>query len=125
MVKDDVEKVIKTATAAEKTAIADYDAFMAESAATIESIDNDVTELEGEIGDAEMAIKDARSTRKEKKGIMEEAMMFLRSIAEGCDFMAQNFEFRKANREEETDGLLESQAMLTGGGKGAFGLIQC
>merc|ERR1719421_2553722 len=120
MVKADVEKDIKTATEEEKASIADYDTFMAESQADMEKIDGDVADLEGEIGDAELAIKESRGTRKEKKAVLDDTLMFLRSIAEGCDFMAANFELRKANREEETDGLLEAEAMLTGAGKGSF-----
>merc|ERR1719379_3166301 len=115
MIKDDVEKDIKTATAGEKASIADYEAFMQDTADQIEKIDSDVTELEGEIGDAELAIKQARSTRGEEKKVMDDTLMYLRSIAEGCDFMAANFELRKANREAETDGLLEAEAALTGG----------
>merc|ERR1719213_437582 len=115
MCLDDVNKDITTATAEEEKSIADYNNFMTESKAQIEKIDSDVTDLEGEIGDAELAIKESRATRGDKKKIMEEALMYLRSIAEGCDFMAANFELRKANREAETDGLLEAEAALTGG----------
>merc|ERR1719399_2160082 len=112
MILDDVNKDIRTATEEETKAIANYDAFMAETKAQIEKIDSDVSDLEGEIGDAELEIKD-------------EALMYLRSIAEGCDFMAANFELRKANREAETDGLLEAEAALTGGSFGrSSSLIQ-
>jgi len=125
MILDDVNKDITTATAEETKAIANYDAFMAETKAQIEKIDSDVSDLEGEIGDAELAIKDARAARGDKKKIMDEALMYLRSIAEGCDFMAANFELRKANREAETDGLLEAEAALTGGSFGrSSSLIQ-
>jgi len=120
MVKADVEKDIRTATEMENQSIRDYDTFMADTRAQIEQIDSDVTNLEGEIGDAELSIKDARSTRGEKKQVMDESLMYLRSIASGCDFMAANFEFRKSNREAETDGLLEAEAMLTGGAVGSF-----
>merc|ERR1719265_710241 len=115
MIEDDINKDIKTADAAEKASIEDFDAFMANSAAQIEKIDADVVDLMGEIGDNDMAIKDARSKRKSEKAVMDDSLMYLRSIAEGCDFMAANFELRKANREAETDGLLEAQAALMGG----------
>merc|ERR1719311_1670748 len=125
MILDDVNKDIRTATEEETKAIANYDAFMAETKTQIEKIDSDVSDLEGEIGDAELAIKDARAARGDKKKVMDEALMYLRSIAEGCDFMAANFELRKANREAETDGLLEAEAALTGGSFGrSSSLIQ-
>merc|ERR1719230_1100538 len=115
MIKTDIEKDIKTATSAEEASIADYDAFMASSEAQIKQIEQDIADLMGEIGDNEMAIKDARQKRKSEKAVMEDGMMYLRSIASGCDFMAANFELRKENREAETDGLLEAEAVLTGG----------
>merc|ERR1719183_2805858 len=114
MIKADVEKDIKTAMEAEEGAIRDHETFMSESKAMMEKIDGDVADLEGEIGDNEVAIKDARGERKAQKKVMEESLMYLRSIAEGCDFIAANFELRKANREAETDGLLEAEAALTG-----------
>merc|ERR1719446_1741178 len=99
---------------------------MQSSADIITKIEADVVTLEGEIGDCEEVMKEARQTRTGKKKIMDDALMYLRSIAEGCDFMAANFEFRKQSREEETDGLLEAEAMLSGGSKGSFqtGLMQ-
>merc|ERR1719316_2168403 len=115
MIEEDIKKDIKTADAAEKASIEDFDAFMASSQAQIEQIDKDVADLMGEIGDNDMAIKDSRSKRKSEKEVMEEGMMYLRSIAGGCDFMAANFELRKSNREAETDGLLEARGVLTGG----------
>merc|ERR1719230_650497 len=121
MIKDDVAKDIKTATEAEKASVAEFDAFMASTAAQIEQIDADVANLMSEIGDCEEAIKEARGTRKDTKKVMDEALMYLRSIASSCDFMAANFEIRKENREAETDGLLEAEAMLTGGAVGSFG----
>merc|ERR1719182_603898 len=87
MVMNDIAKDITTATTVEETAIADYNSFMSETKAQIEKIDSDVTDLEGEIGDAELAIKESRQTRGDKKKLMEESLMYLRSIAEGCDFM--------------------------------------
>jgi len=125
MIIDDVNKDIRTATEEEDTSKKDFDDFMSETKSQIEKIDQDVTDLEGEIGDCEMAIKDARASRGDKKKLMEESLMYLRSIAEGCDFMAANFELRKANREAETDGLLEAEAALTGGTfGGSAALIQ-
>merc|ERR1719161_2282938 len=115
MITSDIQKDIKTATTAEEDSVKDYDDFMSSSEATMGQIDSDVADLEGEIGDAEIAVKDARGVRADEKKVLDETLMYLRSIAEGCDFMAANFELRKSNREAETDGLLEAEAALTGG----------
>merc|ERR1719387_596029 len=115
MITSDIQKDIKTATTAEEDSVKDYGDFMSSSEATMGQIDSDVADLEGEIGDAEIAVKDARGVRADEKKVLDETLMYLRSIAEGCDFMAANFELRKSNREAETDGLLEAEAALTGG----------
>merc|ERR1719395_286861 len=122
MVKADVEKDIKTATAEEDKAKTDYDTFKSETEALIKSLNSEKADLEGKVGDAETAVVDAKKTRKDKKKVLDDTMEFLRSIAASCDYMAVNFELRKANREAEIDGLIEAGASLQGGafGKAAF-----
>jgi len=115
MVHADVEKDIKTATKAEKDAIADYDNFMSSSKTLLENMASDKSALEGEIGEAETAISDARTLRGEKKALLDDTMSFLRSIAPSCDYMAVNFELRKSNREAEIDGLMGAKTALLGG----------
>jgi len=115
MVKADVEKDIKTATAEESKAKSEYDTFKSETEALIKSLDSEKADLEGKVGDAETAVVDAKKTRKDKKKVLDDTMAFLRSIAPSCDYMAVNFELRKANREAEIDGLIEAGASLQGG----------
>merc|ERR1719161_2900139 len=115
MVKTDVEKDIKTATAEEDKAKTDYDNFKSETEALIKSLESEKSDLEGEVGDAETAVVDAKKTRTDKKKVLDDTMAFLRSIAPSCDYMAVNFELRKANREAEIDGLIEAGASLQGG----------
>merc|ERR1719316_499910 len=115
MVKADVEKDIKTATAEEGKAKQDYDNFKSDTEALIKSLESEKSNLEGEVGDAETAVVDAKKTRKDKKKVLDDTMAFLRSIAPSCDYMAVNFELRKANREAEIDGLIEAGASLQGG----------
>jgi len=115
MVKSDVEKDITTATAAEDKAKSEYDTFKSETEALIKSLESEKANLEGEVGDAETAVVNAKATRKDKKKVLDDTMAFLRSIASSCDYMAVNFELRKANREAEIDGLIEAGASLEGG----------
>jgi len=81
----------------------------------ISSLESEKTSLEGEIGAAEKAMVEAKSTRDKKKGVLDDTLDLLKAIAPGCDFMAVNFELRKANRESEVDGLYEAKASLQGG----------
>jgi len=115
MVASDVEKDIRTATEAETKSKQDYDNFKSETEALIKSLNAEKASLEGEVGDAETAVVDAKKTRSDKKKVLDDTMAFLRSIATSCDYMAVNFELRKANREAEIDGLIEAGASLEGG----------
>merc|ERR1719316_2197013 len=124
MVKADIEKDIKTATAEEADAKADYDNFKSDTEALIKSLESEKASLEGEVGDAETAVVDAKATRKDKKKVLDDTMAFLRSIAQSCDYMAVNFELRKANREAEIDGLIEAGTSLEGGVLAKDGFLQ-
>jgi len=115
MIKDDIEKDIRTATDEENKAATDFADFNSETEAMISSLESEKTSLEGEIGAAEKAMVEAKSTRDKKKGVLDDTLDLLKSIAPGCDFMAVNFELRKANRESEVDGLYEAKASLQGG----------
>merc|ERR1719321_1778211 len=92
MIKEDMAKDIRTATEEEDKAKTDFDTFTADSTAMIESLNSE-----------------------KKKVILDDTLGVLRSIAPNCDFMAKNFELRKANRETEIDGLYEAKASLSGG----------
>jgi chromosome segregation ATPase len=124
MVKSDVEKDIKTATDAEAKAKTEYDTFKTDTDALIKSLESEKASLEGEVGDAETAIVNAKATRTDKKKVLDDTMAFLRSIASSCDYMAVNFELRKANREAEIDGLIEAGTSLEGGVFGKEGFLQ-
>merc|ERR1719272_2321150 len=115
MVGSDVEKDIRTATDGEAKAKSEYETFKSDTEALIKSLNGEKASLEGEVGDAETAVVDAKKTRSDKKNVLDDTMAFLRSIATSCDYMAVNFELRKANREAEIDGLIEAGASLEGG----------
>jgi len=115
MVATDVEKDIRTATEEEAKAKSDYENFKSSTEALIKSLNSEKASLEGEVGDAETAVVDAKKTRADSKKVLDDTMAFLRSISTSCDYMAVNFELRKANREAEIDGLIEASASLEGG----------
>merc|ERR1719335_1276670 len=64
MVKSDVEKDIKTATAEEEKSKTEYETFKSETETLIKSLESEKANLEGEVGDAETAVVDAKKTRK-------------------------------------------------------------
>jgi hypothetical protein len=129
MIKSDIEKDIRIATEEETKAKAEYAAFKLETENLIEELNQEKAELDGRVGDAESAVAEAKKERADKKQTLDNTMVFLRSIASGCDYIAVNFELRKANREAEIDGLCEAGTSLSGGKLskaelGAGGFIQ-
>merc|ERR1719231_1193556 len=107
MIEEDIEKDIKEATAEEEEAKADLASFKTDTEETVASLKTEITGYEEEIAECNDVIKDARTTRGDKKEVLDGALEYLRSIAKGCDFMAANFEYRQQNRYTEIDGLLE------------------
>eukprot|EP00746_Dinoflagellata_sp_MGD_P091855 gnl/MRDRNA2_/MRDRNA2_36381_c0_seq2.p1 gnl/MRDRNA2_/MRDRNA2_36381_c0~~gnl/MRDRNA2_/MRDRNA2_36381_c0_seq2.p1 ORF type:complete len:717 (+),score=249.24 gnl/MRDRNA2_/MRDRNA2_36381_c0_seq2:102-2252(+) len=115
MIMDDIDKDIRTATEEEDTSQAEFDSYKATTEATIGKLEDQKAEFETAMGDKEGEIEVAKGERSDKKVILDETMAYLKTIAPGCDYMAVNFELRKANREAEIDGLIEAGTSLEGG----------
>ena len=55
-----------------------------------------------------------QTTRATNEDTSAAALTFLKSIANGCDYMMKNFEERKSNRQAEMDGLSKAKAIFAG-----------
>jgi len=115
MIAEDIEKDIKTATAEEDEAQAEYEAYKADTDAVIKDLESEISAHEGEIGDKQDDVETGKEQRRDEKTILDNTLAFLRSIAPSCDYMAVNFELRRQNRFEEIEGLLEAKGALAGG----------
>jgi len=121
MIMDDIDKDIRDATTIEDVSQSDFDTFKSDTESVISDVEEQVVAWETEIGDLQDEITTAKSNRGDKKTLLDNTMGFLRLIAPECDFMAENFEVRKENRQSENDGLEEAKASLQGG---SFSLAQ-
>jgi len=121
MIMDDIDKDIRDATKIEDVSQSDFDTFKSDTESVIGDVEEQVVAWETEIGDLQDEITTAKSNRGDKKTLLDNTMGFLRLIAPECDFMAENFEVRKENRQSENDGLEEAKASLQGG---SFSLAQ-
>jgi len=121
MIKDDIEKDIRDATAIEDKSQQNFDDFKSDTEDTIGTLEGRKSEYEGEVGDKEGDIEVAKGERSDKKKILDDTMAYLKTIAPSCDYMAVNFELRKENRAEEIEGLAEAKAALQGG---SFSFLQ-
>jgi len=121
MIMDDIDKDIRDATSIENVSQSDFDTFKSDTENVISDVEEQVVAWETEIGDLQDEITTAKSNRGDKKTLLDNTMGFLRLIAPGCDFIMENFEVRKENRQSENDGLEEAKASLQGG---QFDLLQ-
>lgn len=121
MIMDDIDKDIRDAGRIEDVSVSDFNTFKSDTESVINDVQEQVVAWETEIGDLQEEITTSKSNRGDKKTLLDNTMGFLRLIAPECDFMMENFELRKENRQTENDGLAEAKASLNGG---TFDFIQ-
>jgi len=115
LIKEDVEKDIRVATAAEEKAEAEFQAFMQESQDTIMNLEKQIDEFRSAHAKAETAKSDADTAHAEAKALLDSTMAALAAKKADCDFIAVNFTVRKDNRQLEVDGLNKAKTILQGG----------
>jgi len=133
LIKEDVEKDIATADAAEKLAGKEFVSFMSESCACDEAkcpvpnneicteaskigkLQSQITNFESAHADAEGSKADAEVAHKEAKALLQSTLDALSAKKADCDFIAVNFPVRKDNRQKEVDGLHKAKTILSGG----------
>merc|ERR1719364_440895 len=114
MLTADLDKEIQTMQVEEKEAQAEYEEFMATSAAKRAADTKSIAEKEAAKAGLEA---DLVAQEKEKKETMAEAMAkaeFLKDLHLECDWLLSNFEARKAARAGEVDALKSAKAVLSG-----------
>jgi DNA repair exonuclease SbcCD ATPase subunit len=124
LIKEDVEKDIKVATQQEDDAISEFEALESETDATTKLLQGEKADYEGQVADAEERIVNTEQERADKKGVLDDTINVLKSIAPDCDYISVNFETRKKNRWAERDGLEKAKAILSGSEGEGFGFLQ-
>jgi len=114
MISEDITQDLTDAKAAEDKSQAEYETFKAESEELIESLNADISTLNGVKADKEQEISEKT---EERNGLSDELDAVMKKIADakpGCDFIAINFGLRLQNRQVEIDGLEQAKAILLG-----------
>merc|ERR1740121_966197 len=114
LLKEDIEKDQAKAKAAEEEAQAAYDKFKEEGEAEIASLQEAITELEGQVSEKETTIEEKTEERLTAKGELEAILEKIKAAEPGCNFATVNFAKRVANRQIEVDGLKKAKAILEG-----------
>merc|ERR1719159_169022 len=114
MLTADLDKEIQTMTVEEKEAQAEYEEFVATSAAKRAADSKSITEKEAAKAGLEA---ETEQMTAEKKATMEEAMAKGEQIKDlhlECDWLVENYEVRKEARAGEVDALKNAKAVLSG-----------
>jgi len=114
MIMSDITKDTEKAAAADEKSEADYQVFKSESEAQIQSLTDDISQLQGTQADKESAVTMHTEERTTLNGELSSVMTLLADAKPGCDFFAINYPTRVSNRHIEIDGLNKAKAILTG-----------
>mmetsp|Transcript_57530 Transcript_57530/g.132618 ORF Transcript_57530/g.132618 Transcript_57530/m.132618 type:complete len:685 (-) Transcript_57530:51-2105(-) len=109
---------------AEEEEIAAYDKQRADDEATLQSLRDRKSDLQGEISSTEGKIGTKETDKTGEEGDRDSASTALENLKPGCDWLLGAFEKRRALRKEETEGLMEAKSLLSGGDIGGGTFLQ-
>jgi len=114
MLKEDLEKEIKTAREENAAAEAEYDKQRGEMTEAMDAMKKTETELKGEEADLEGKIADTEegieNHEKQKENNADES----EAMKPNCDWVKDKFEARRTKRKAEIEGLQKAKAILAG-----------
>jgi hypothetical protein len=98
----------------EKVAQRDYEQLMADTKEQTEANQKSLVQKEGERAESETRLGDAKTARSDKNSALEALNEEVQSLHASCDFLLENFDFRKQARGQEIEGLKNAKAVLSG-----------
>jgi len=122
LIKQDVEKDMKTAQKEENDLIDKHTKFADESNEQIDTFEEQIDQATIQRTDAEQTIKEQTDERDQSQKVLEETTAYIEAEKPRCDFITTNFQTRKENRAAEIDGLEKAKAVLKGA---KFGFLEC
>lgn len=122
LIKQDVEKDIRTATKEEDDLISKHTKFTNESTEEVDTLNEQIDEATMQRTDAETTIKEQTDERDASQVELDATIALIETEKPRCDFITTNFQTRKENRAAEKDGLNKAKAVLKGA---KFGFLEC
>jgi len=98
----------------EESAQASYEKLMSDSAATRETDSKSLVNDKSALAETNSRINEAKQERAAKVTEVEGLLKEIANLHASCDFLIQNFDFRKEARAKETDALKNAKAVLSG-----------
>jgi len=116
MIKEDIEKEMKTGIAEEKDALKAYEDLRADSQATVDALDAKLVSLGQDIAAKMKEIADLETVKQNKMDSESATDAFLSDLGPNCDWVDKYFDSRMEKRKAEMEGLQEAKAVLAGAG---------
>lgn len=115
LIKEDVEKDIRTADKAESDSLDEHNKFISESEANVSNLEDEISNFEGSKANAMEAESTAQSEKKAAQTLLAAEVSEYKAKEPDCTFIAVNFKLRQTNRHKEIDGLKKAKTILQGG----------
>jgi len=114
MMVNDVKKDAQKAEMEEKDAQEDYEELMADSKKKRAADSKAITTKEQAKAEADGTAQDSKDNLQEAQKELYSTKQYIQTLHNDCDFLIENFDFRKQARADESDALQKAKAVLSG-----------
>merc|ERR1719407_371355 len=98
----------------EKTAQKDYETLMSDSQATRSQNVASITDKEAAKANMDTAVEETKSKLDSQQASLADIKQYILQLHANCDFIVENYDLRKAARENELTSLANAKAVLSG-----------
>merc|ERR550537_913066 len=98
----------------EKTAQSDYERLMSESQASRETMVESITSKEMAKADLDTKIEATKEKKTSEQASLADIKQYILQLHANCDFLIENYDMRKAARENELTSLANAKSVLSG-----------
>merc|ERR1719393_292679 len=98
----------------EKTAQTDYERLMSESTESRATMVESITSKEVAKADLDTKIEATKEKKSSEEAQLESLKATIAQLHADCDFLVENYDLRKAARENEVEGLKNAKSVLSG-----------
>jgi len=124
MLKEDLEKEMKTGREDEAAAQAEFEKMRASLTETMNAAIKARTSLEDEKADISEKIADAKGENENNEQMKDDKQGELDAMKPSCDWVLSTFDKRREHRKAEIQGLMDAKAMLAGAPAEGAGFLQ-
>jgi hypothetical protein len=116
MIKEDIEKEMKTSSKEEAEALATYTQEAKDSAATVKALEAKLVTLGQDIASKMKEIAGLNGVLDDKSNSKTATDDYLEELKPNCDWVDTHFDSRMSKRKAEMEGLQKAKAVLAGAG---------